>query len=269
MCSSPAPFQYEGWKAYINFELPSKYSQAIASSFFALFCVPTGKSFTLTITVFTNPPQVATYHRAIKITVDGPREPRSKWAPFGAGTPCPRPSWYTQAPGTMSSKPCFQSASPRCGWNLSQREMSGPCREGEFYFWRSHLSKAVSGLWALSSKHPFRGQKESDWLKHMLESSGDSTGLRTKYVVKFHGRLARHRGGPKKARESEWTTGADYHPCWPFIHLEAGDEIYPNDPFLSVPLIKILWQDCLKLRMGGGRNAWGKTSKYRKMVPEK
>ncbi|KAL0968999.1 hypothetical protein UPYG_G00221410 [Umbra pygmaea] len=35
-----------------------------------------GKSFTLTITVFTSPPQVATYHRAIKITVDGPREPR-------------------------------------------------------------------------------------------------------------------------------------------------------------------------------------------------
>ncbi|KAM6043557.1 runt-related transcription factor 3 isoform 2-T2 [Theristicus caerulescens] len=36
-----------------------------------------GKSFTLTITVFTNPTQVATYHRAIKVTVDGPREPRS------------------------------------------------------------------------------------------------------------------------------------------------------------------------------------------------
>uniref|UniRef100_A0AAR2LTE9 Runt-related transcription factor n=1 Tax=Pygocentrus nattereri TaxID=42514 RepID=A0AAR2LTE9_PYGNA len=34
------------------------------------------RSFTLTITVFTNPPQVATYHRAIKVTVDGPREPR-------------------------------------------------------------------------------------------------------------------------------------------------------------------------------------------------
>uniref|UniRef100_A0A669D805 Runt-related transcription factor 2 n=2 Tax=Oreochromis TaxID=8139 RepID=A0A669D805_ORENI len=34
-----------------------------------------GKSFTLTITVFTGPPQVATYHRAIKVTVDGPREP--------------------------------------------------------------------------------------------------------------------------------------------------------------------------------------------------
>uniref|UniRef100_A0AAX7T035 Runt domain-containing protein n=1 Tax=Astatotilapia calliptera TaxID=8154 RepID=A0AAX7T035_ASTCA len=38
-----------------------------------------GKSFTLTITVFTNPPQVATYQRAIKITVDGPREPRREY----------------------------------------------------------------------------------------------------------------------------------------------------------------------------------------------
>ncbi|XP_072532879.1 runt-related transcription factor 3 isoform X2 [Salminus brasiliensis] len=38
-----------------------------------------GKSFTLTITVFTGPPQVATYHRAIKVTVDGPREPRRLW----------------------------------------------------------------------------------------------------------------------------------------------------------------------------------------------
>uniref|UniRef100_UPI00358EED07 runt-related transcription factor 3-like isoform X3 n=1 Tax=Myxine glutinosa TaxID=7769 RepID=UPI00358EED07 len=35
-----------------------------------------GKSLTLTITVFTRPPQVATYQRAIKVTVDGPREPR-------------------------------------------------------------------------------------------------------------------------------------------------------------------------------------------------
>lgn len=42
------------------------------------FCTP-GKSFTLTITVFTGPPQVATYHRAIKVTVDGPREPRREY----------------------------------------------------------------------------------------------------------------------------------------------------------------------------------------------
>ncbi|XP_057364619.1 runt-related transcription factor 1-like isoform X1 [Daphnia carinata] len=48
-----------------------------------------GKSFTLTITVSTSPPQVATYSKAIKVTVDGPREPRSKtrqqqsFRPFG------------------------------------------------------------------------------------------------------------------------------------------------------------------------------------------
>ncbi|KAK7084674.1 Runt-related transcription factor 2 [Halocaridina rubra] len=37
-----------------------------------------GKSFLLTITISTTPPQVATYSKAIKVTVDGPREPRSK-----------------------------------------------------------------------------------------------------------------------------------------------------------------------------------------------
>ncbi len=42
-----------------------------------LFFLP-GKSFTLTITVASNPPQIATYNKAIKVTVDGPREPRSK-----------------------------------------------------------------------------------------------------------------------------------------------------------------------------------------------
>ncbi|XP_015927588.1 uncharacterized protein [Parasteatoda tepidariorum] len=35
-----------------------------------------GKSFSLTITLSTSPPQIATYVKAIKVTVDGPREPR-------------------------------------------------------------------------------------------------------------------------------------------------------------------------------------------------
>ncbi|XP_076307690.1 uncharacterized protein LOC143223504 isoform X2 [Tachypleus tridentatus] len=35
-----------------------------------------GKSFTLTITVSSDPPEVVTYNKAIKVTVDGPREPR-------------------------------------------------------------------------------------------------------------------------------------------------------------------------------------------------
>ncbi|XP_022256112.1 runt-related transcription factor 1-like [Limulus polyphemus] len=37
-----------------------------------------GKSLSITITISTSPPQVASYSKAIKVTVDGPREPRSK-----------------------------------------------------------------------------------------------------------------------------------------------------------------------------------------------
>jgi len=37
-----------------------------------------GKSFTITITINTKPLQCATYNKAIKVTVDGPREPRTK-----------------------------------------------------------------------------------------------------------------------------------------------------------------------------------------------
>lgn len=47
-----------------------------------LYLVVSGKSFTLTITVSTTPPQVATYTKAIKVTVDGPREPRSKTSEY-------------------------------------------------------------------------------------------------------------------------------------------------------------------------------------------
>ena len=43
-----------------------------------LFLVAIGKTLSMTITVNTDPPQVATYMRAIKVTVDGPREPRSE-----------------------------------------------------------------------------------------------------------------------------------------------------------------------------------------------
>jgi len=41
-----------------------------------------GKSFTLTITIATYPVQIASYSKAIKVTVDGPREPRSKQSEF-------------------------------------------------------------------------------------------------------------------------------------------------------------------------------------------
>ena len=43
-----------------------------------LIFVLSGKSFNLTISISTSPPQVAVYYKCIKVTVDGPREPRSK-----------------------------------------------------------------------------------------------------------------------------------------------------------------------------------------------
>lgn len=41
-----------------------------------------GKSFSITILIHTYPCQVATYGKAIKVTVDGPREPRSKQSKY-------------------------------------------------------------------------------------------------------------------------------------------------------------------------------------------
>ncbi|CAG9857304.1 unnamed protein product [Phyllotreta striolata] len=48
-----------------------------------------GKSFTLSITISSNPfYQMATYNKAIKVTVDGPREPRTKTSyQYGYGMP--------------------------------------------------------------------------------------------------------------------------------------------------------------------------------------
>ncbi|XP_026667115.1 runt-related transcription factor 1-like isoform X2 [Ceratina calcarata] len=61
-----------------------------------------GKSFTLTIMLQTSPPQIATLSKAIKVTVDGPREPRSKtrhqaFHPFHFG-PRPFPFGHPQDP---------------------------------------------------------------------------------------------------------------------------------------------------------------------------
>uniref|UniRef100_A0A1I8JN81 Runt domain-containing protein n=1 Tax=Macrostomum lignano TaxID=282301 RepID=A0A1I8JN81_9PLAT len=44
-----------------------------------------GKFLNLSITIETYPPQIAVYSKAIKVTVDGPREPRSKITKYKAG----------------------------------------------------------------------------------------------------------------------------------------------------------------------------------------
>lgn len=52
---------------------PVCYLYSVVFFFFSL-----GKMLTVTITILTDPVQYATYSHAIKVTVDGPREPRSK-----------------------------------------------------------------------------------------------------------------------------------------------------------------------------------------------
>lgn len=131
-------------------QLPHRRPRA-TPSLFILSCVPTGKSFTLTITVFTNPPQVATYHRAIKITVDGPREPRSKWPPVVG------PLW----PGALRN-PLYLTV---CGFRLppppTQGDVTEPCREEEFHCQHIYCLTLSLGT-GLFLNHAFRGQKEME-----------------------------------------------------------------------------------------------------------
>lgn len=68
-----------------------------------------GKSFSLTIMLATSPPQVATYQKAIKVTVDGPREPRSKtrhhgFHPFHFGPRFPPDPLMGSLPFKLSGK---------------------------------------------------------------------------------------------------------------------------------------------------------------------
>lgn len=57
-----------------------------------------GKSFNLMIVVDTNPPQIATYLNAIKVTVDGPRDVRSKSKQSGDESQPLRPSHGVAVP---------------------------------------------------------------------------------------------------------------------------------------------------------------------------
>ncbi|XP_050933905.1 runt-related transcription factor 3 isoform X3 [Lates calcarifer] len=131
-----------------------------------------GKSFTLTITVFTGPPQVATYHRAIKVTVDGPREPRrhrvkmedSKTMQFsdrlseieryqrsmriGPGNPNPRPiqTHLSSTQGTtdlFQQRTTFPSLSPLTDPRFSDPRMHYP---GAFPYSANTSSTGISGL---------------------------------------------------------------------------------------------------------------------------
>ncbi|XP_068424062.1 runt-related transcription factor 2 [Clinocottus analis] len=66
-----------------------------------------GKSFTLSINVLTSPPQIATVHRAIKVTVDGQRQPRRQRLKDG------KPGGFRLQSGSVSSSDCRAFPSSR------------------------------------------------------------------------------------------------------------------------------------------------------------
>lgn len=83
-----------------------------------------GKSFSLTITVATNPPMVATYNKAIKVTVDGPREPR-------------RHSQQSQLMEKLDGSNREDTSTGLMSGDLSESESSSACRQSR----QNQLSK--------------------------------------------------------------------------------------------------------------------------------
>ncbi|KAF6115949.1 runt-related transcription factor 2 isoform X3 [Marmota marmota marmota] len=134
-----------------------------------------GKSFTLTITVFTNPPQVATYHRAIKVTVDGPREPRN---PRQAQS---SPPWsYDQSyPSYLSqmTSPSIHSTTPLSSTrgtglpaitDVPRRISDDDTATSDFCLWPSTLSKKSQA--GASELGPFSDPRQFPSISSLTES---------------------------------------------------------------------------------------------------
>uniref|UniRef100_A0A673ZWE4 Runt-related transcription factor n=1 Tax=Salmo trutta TaxID=8032 RepID=A0A673ZWE4_SALTR len=103
-----------------------------------------GKSFTLTITVFSGPPQVATYHRAIKVTVDGPREPRRcLWTDLGTPSLETDINLHSPTADLFPQRTSFPSLSPLTDPRFSDPRMHYP---GAFTYSANPSSTGIGGL---------------------------------------------------------------------------------------------------------------------------
>ncbi|XP_040835519.1 runt-related transcription factor 3 isoform X2 [Ochotona curzoniae] len=141
-----------------------------------------GKSFTLTITVFTNPTQVATYHRAIKVTVDGPREPRrtSELSPFSDPRQFDRPFPALQTltesrfpdprmhyPGAMSA--AFPYSATPSGTSISSLSVAGMPATSRFH--HTYLPPPYPGA-PQNQAGPFQANPSPYHLYYGAASSG-------------------------------------------------------------------------------------------------
>ncbi|XP_045064989.1 runt-related transcription factor 3-like [Coregonus clupeaformis] len=113
-----------------------------------------GKSFNLTITVFTSPPQVATYHRAIKVTVDGPREPRRHRQKLEVG---PKTGLFRVAMPMQSLRPFNNLTNPPTrAFPLSDSRplSSPPWTNDQSYPFSSSRTTGLSGVCELAAGPP-------------------------------------------------------------------------------------------------------------------
>lgn len=131
-----------------------------------------GKSFTLTITLSTNPPQVATYCKAIKVTVDGPREPRSKTTMLNSCWGFPGQQQQFRAFATAFNVQQRRFIDPPTDWRLGfteiPRGIPPPCQLDTWYKWINYNSLPSTSTPNSSSAPPSSSL-------NLLPSSASST----------------------------------------------------------------------------------------------
>ncbi|XP_015253097.1 PREDICTED: runt-related transcription factor 3-like [Cyprinodon variegatus] len=149
-----------------------------------------GKTFTLSINVLTSPPQIATVHRAIKITVDGPRLPRrQRQKELNSGIFRPPSSISSSAPidcrsfssSLWNNEPSFlgQVTSLTSSFTPAPRLHHLP--SGPFSThpppYASYLSSAPSGPPPLSHSGPFQPGSFYYGSNQPLQSTGEDRNI--------------------------------------------------------------------------------------------
>ncbi|XP_049772522.1 segmentation protein Runt-like [Schistocerca cancellata] len=124
-----------------------------------------GKSFSLTIVISSTPFQIATYNKAIKVTVDGPREPRTK-------------SNFHYLPGQHAFGPFGMF--PGAQWLDSAAYLGYPWQE---YFRRPELCKLPAAAAACSM---LKGLLDVQQCAEKLGPVGQRRGIRTTAHHRVH-----------------------------------------------------------------------------------
>uniref|UniRef100_A0AAY4AB20 Runt-related transcription factor n=1 Tax=Denticeps clupeoides TaxID=299321 RepID=A0AAY4AB20_9TELE len=176
-----------------------------------------GKSFTLTITVFTNPPQVATYQRAIKITVDGPREPRRHRQKLED----------SMKPGSLAFSEQLRRSAMRCSPNPNVRNPHGtpPFNSPTHTQITDSRQMPSSPSWSYEQTYPYLGQISTPAVHPTTPISPSRNSIHCTDLTAF--------SDPRMTLERPFTslpTIPDGRFSDPRMHYPAGAFPYPPTP---------------------------------------